>query len=147
MMELLAVEAKRAARGTVLSVGLLDLDHFKAVNDEFGHPCGDDVLRQFARTTRGMLRGTDFLARYGGEEFLIGLSQTRLAHAALVAERIRRAVEACEFPGLPPGRRVTVSIGVVEHRPPDTIEQTLARVDAALYEAKHQGRNRVVCAG
>ncbi len=146
MMELLAIEAKRAERGSPLSVCLVDLDHFKDVNDDHGHLSGDEVLKRFAGLAQATLRATDFLARYGGEEFLIGLSQTALPEAALVAERIRRAMEECAFPPLPSGRRVTVSIGVAEHHPSDTIDRTLSRVDAALYEAKHQGRNRIVCA-
>jgi diguanylate cyclase len=146
MMELLAVEAKRAARGSALTVCLLDLDHFKGVNDDHGHLAGDEVLKQFAATAQAELRATDFLARYGGEEFLIGLSQTALAQAVVVAERIRCAVEERPFSALPSERRVTVSIGIVEHCPSDSIDRTLFRVDAALYEAKRRGRNCVVSA-
>src|SRR5262245_2476013 len=81
LMELLWVEAKRAERGSPLSVCLVDLDHFKGINDDHGHLAGDEVLTQFAATAQAQLRATDFLGRYGGEEFLIGLSQTRLADA------------------------------------------------------------------
>jgi diguanylate cyclase (GGDEF)-like protein len=144
MMELLVVETKRATRGSPLSVCLVDLDHFKFINDDHGHLSGDEVLKEFAATAQAELRATDFLARYGGEEFLIGLSNTALAEAIVVAERIRRAVAQRSFSELPPGRRVTVSIGTVEHCPPEPIDRTLSRVDTALYEAKRQGRNRVV---
>lgn len=146
LMELLWVEAKRAERGSPLCVCLIDLDHFKGINDEHGHLSGDEVLTQFAATAQAQLRATDFLGRYGGEEFLIGLSQTRLADALVVGERIRRAVERRPFASLPAGKRVTVSMGMVEHRPHDPIDRTLSRVDAALYEAKHRGRNCVVSA-
>ena len=145
MMELLAVEAKRAERGSPFTVCLVDLDRFKSINDDHGHLAGDEVLKRFAVTTQAQLRATDFLARYGGEEFLIGLSQTTLGDAKIVAERIRSAVAALAFPPLPHDQRVTVSIGVVEHRSSDPIDRTLSRVDAALYEAKREGRDRVVC--
>ena len=144
MMELLAVEAKRAERGSSFTVCLIDLDRFKSINDDHGHLSGDAVLRQFAATTQAQLRATDFLARYGGEEFLIGLSQTSLDEGVVVAERIRCAVEERRFPTLPSERRVTVSIGIVTHRPSDPIDRTLSRVDTALYEAKRRGRNCVV---
>src|SRR5215470_13963709 len=129
-----------------LEVVLVDVDHFEGINDEHGHLSGDEVLTQFAATAQGQLRATDFLGRYGGEEFLIGLSRTVLAEAGVVAERIRGAVERRPFSSLPLGRRVTVSIGVVEHCPEEPIDRTLSRVDAALYEAKGRGRNCVVSA-
>jgi diguanylate cyclase (GGDEF)-like protein len=146
MMELLALEQRRAERGAPLSLCLMDLDHFKAVNDIHGHRSGDEVLKEFAGTASTRLRPTDFLARYGGEEFVIGLPQTRLVDAIVVAERIRQAVEDYAFSALPPEHHVTVSIGVAEHRGSDTIDSTLSRVDTALYEAKHLGRNRVISA-
>ena len=144
MMEWLAVEAKRAGRGSPLTVSLIDLGHFKSINDEHGHLAGDEVLKQFAATVQAQLRTTDCLARYGGEEFLIGLSQTSLTEKLIVAERIRSAVEGRPFATLPSERRVTLSIGLVAHCPPDPIDRTLFRVDAALYEAKRRGRNCVV---
>lgn len=147
MQDMLEIEAKRAQRGTPFSVLMLDLDHFKRVNDVHGHLGGDRVLREFAVRVGRFLRGTDFLARYGGEEFLVALSQTTGADAAAVAERIRQEIAAYGFPGLPDDFRITVSIGVAEHVAGEPVDQTLARSDAALYEAKHAGRNRVVCAG
>jgi diguanylate cyclase (GGDEF)-like protein len=146
MLELLDLERQRAERGSALSVCLIDIDHFKVINDSYGHLAGDEVLKQFADVVQGQLRGIDSLARYGGEEFLTLLPQTGLAGAEVVAERVRRAVEAGRFSALPVDRRVTVSIGVAEHRPPDQIDRTLARADAALYDAKRQGRNCAVCA-
>ena len=124
----------------------MDIDHFKAINDGHGHLVGDEVLKQFASVVQGQLREIDSLARYGGEEFLIVLPKTSLADAALVAERVRRAVEGGIFSALPAGQQVTVSVGVAEHSPSDDTDRTLSRVDGAMYEAKHQGRNRAVCA-
>ena len=144
IMDLLSVEVKRARRGSPLSVCLLDIDHFKGINDGHGHQAGDLVMKEFAEVTQAMLRATDFFGRYGGDEFLIGLSQTTLADAKQVAERVRRTVERRMFPSLPAGQRVTLSIGVAEYRPHESLEQLVARADAALYEAKRQGRNRVV---
>lgn len=146
LMELLWVEAKRAERGSPLAVCLVDLDHFKNINDDHGHLAGDEVLTQFTATAQAELRATDFLGRYGGEEFLIGFSQTALPEAVVAAERIREAVAKRPFSSLPLGTRVTISIGVVEHHPREPIDRTLSRVDAALYEAKHRGRNCVVSA-
>jgi len=146
MVSLLAVEAARAERGEALSLCIVDLDHFKAINDTHGHLAGDAVLRQFAATVQAQLRATDFLARYGGEEFLLALSQTGLADAARLAERVRANVAAAVFEALPAERRVTVSIGVAQLLPGELIETTLYRADAALYAAKSRGRDRVVCA-
>jgi diguanylate cyclase len=145
-LQLLEVECKRAARGDPVSVCLADLDDFKAINDRFGHLAGDQVLREFCSAVQGGLRATDALARYGGEEFLIVLSQTSIVDAATVAERIRRLIESMKPPVLPGGERITVSIGVSEHDPAEPVERTIARADAALYRAKQQGRDRVVCA-
>lgn len=145
-LELLGIECQRAARGSAVSVGMADVDEFKSINDNFGHSAGDEVLKGVAKTLRDSLRATDFVARYGGEEFLIVLSQTSIAEATLVAERLRRSVSARAMPGLAQGTRVTVSIGVTQHRPKDPAESTIVRADAALYRAKTGGRNRVVCA-
>jgi diguanylate cyclase (GGDEF)-like protein len=127
-------------------VCLADLDDFKEINDRFGHAAGDEALKAFARAVQGGLRATDALARHGGEEFLIVLSQTSAAEAATVAERIRQLVEDLRTAALPREQGITVSIGVAEHRPPEPVGRTIERADAALYRAKEQGRNRVVCA-
>lgn len=145
-LQLLDVECKRASRGDRLTICLADLDNFKAINDKLGHAAGDEVLKAFSKTVQTALRATDALARYGGEEFLIVLSQTSLAEAETVAERIRRLVAEMESTVLPKGERVTVSIGVAEHRPPDPAERTIRRADVALYQAKERGRNRIVYA-
>jgi diguanylate cyclase len=145
-LELLDVECKRAARGDRLTICLADLDHFKAINDKFGHPAGDEVLKAFSKTVQSALRATDALARYGGEEFLIVLSQTSLAESKAVADRIRQLVEGMKGAAPPKVGGVTVSIGVAEHKPPDPAERTIRRADRALYQAKEAGRNRVVYA-
>ncbi len=141
-------EVIRARRyGHCLTCLMLDLDFFKAVNDDHGHPTGDAVLRRFVQATHACLRGSDVLARYGGEEFVILVTETDLAGATVTAEKVRRRIEETEFQavnGAP--LRVTASIGVAELEPDDTPESLLARADQAMYRAKHDGRNRVVSA-
>ena len=124
-----------------LSLIMVDLDHFKSINDSFGHEAGDHVLVQFADILRQNCRQEDLPARTGGEEFLILLPMTRLEEARSQAERIRLSLgtkNASEF--IQP---FTISAGVVEWRPGESPEALLKRVDALLYEAKEQGRNRV----
>lgn len=123
--------------GTLL---LIDVDHFKRVNDRLGHAAGDDVLRQLAACLRAHLREGDLLGRWGGEEFLVGLPAVRGGEALLVAERLRRMVAEAH---LGPGDGVTVSVGVSSALAGDTLEACVSRADAALYQAKRQGRNRV----
>ena len=128
-----------------LCLFVCDLDHFKRVNDTFGHPAGDEVLRGAAAVLRREVRERiDWVARYGGEEFVIVLPNTGLAEAMLIAERMRRAIEesACEHGGRE--IRVTASFGVTQCRVNDDGESLLARADAMLYRAKAAGRNRVV---
>jgi diguanylate cyclase (GGDEF)-like protein len=115
----------------------MDLDHFKAVNDTFGHAAGDRLLARFAECARSVLRDSDRLGRLGGEEFVALLPDTDLAAARGVAERVRSAWE--REPGPP---RSTVSIGIACNTPGDTVEALLNRADAALYRAKAAGRNR-----
>lgn len=137
---------------TPLTCLMIDADHFKSVNDRFGHLAGDEVLRQLANCISGEVRGSDVSARYGGEEFVVLLPGTGIAAGFLLAERIRAAVaaEPFELPGGAPPLAVTVSIGVAEHSPAleeadlkVVSEQLLALADAALYEAKAGGRNAV----
>jgi len=133
--------------GDRCAILMLDLDHFKAVNDRYGHAVGDAVLSTFAAILRNTLRSHDLPARIGGEEFAVLLPHTDLAGALALAERIRRAVaNYCRVP-MHPELRMTVSIGVSELLPDDpTPEAALVRADAALYLAKQEGRNRVVVA-
>ena len=130
-----------------LSCLMFDLDHFKKVNDVYGHDFGDVVLRQFAEILKNSIRDTDFVFRFGGEEFLVLLPQTNLTGATQTAEKIREKTAATTFSADSVTTRVTVSIGVasvLEHHPPQShILTTFA--DQALYEAKNRGRNQVVC--
>jgi len=130
-----------------------DVDHFKRVNDEFGHVAGDRLLAKVARRLEESLRREDeigFIARYGGEEFGIILPRTSLELAARVAERIRAAIVGAAWEvGSEDGPhpvRLTISMGVAEFRPGDTPESLVQRADAALYRAKQEGRDRVVIA-
>lgn len=126
------------------SLMLLDADHFKSVNDRYGHDAGDEVLVLLARALEARVRETDTVCRWGGEEFIVLLPQTDLENAALLAESLRRSVEQIRVPHLPP---VTVSIGVAQHCASETGDSLIKRADEALYQAKAAGRNRVVAAG
>ncbi|MDO8757631.1 MAG: GGDEF domain-containing protein, partial [Elusimicrobiota bacterium] len=130
---------------TTFGLMLLDIDHFKSLNDRFGHPFGDQVLKRLGSVLNSLVYDTDFVARYGGEEFAIVLPRAEPAGALRKAEAIRAAIEAELFSVGFEELRVTVSIGV-SHFPRDasTPEELVARADAALYAAKSAGRNRVV---
>jgi diguanylate cyclase len=133
-----------AAAGEPLSLALLDIDHFKRVNDRHGHAAGDQVLVHLAQLLRENTRGGDVLARHGGEEFVVLLPGMPLPRAAEVCERLRQRVAAH---GWPLGERgITISIGLAAS-PPLALEALLARADEALYRAKRAGRNSVVVAG
>jgi len=144
-------EIERSRRfGRVLAMLMLDLDHFKSVNDRFGHQRGDEVLVEFARRVTGSVRDIDTFARYGGEEFVLILPETNLEGGLAVAEKLRRGTHRAPFCGEAEdgGIRLTVSIGVScfpEHA--TQREELLRAADEALYEAKLQGRDRVVTAG
>ncbi len=133
---------RQARTGSQLSVIMLDIDHFKRVNDEYGHGVGDEVIRAIAACCKAQLRELDLFARYGGEEFCILLPDTPLSEARLVGERLRRAVEAA--PAVINGLLITVSLGVAAPSAgPRDIESMLDVADRALYAAKRNGRNRV----
>lgn len=124
---------------TPFSVAMVDIDHFKQINDTHGHLMGDAILRQLSRYFADRLRVSDEIARWGGEEFLLLLPSASLQHAIQLAERIRNEIAALDFSGTP----VTVSIGVAEYQRGESLETLLARADRALYAAKQGGRNRV----
>ena len=133
----------RPAGAARLSLLMLDLDHFKRINDRFGHATGDAALRLFAHTVQGVLAGRGVMGRLGGEEFALALAGP-LHEALEVAERLRAAVTATLLPTDGEPYRVTVSIGVAELQAGETLTAGLARADQALYDAKGAGRNRVV---
>ena len=136
-----------ASRGKPLTVMVVDIDYFKAINDSHGHDAGDDVLRDFALRIKRSIRGIDLACRYGGEEFVLVMPETDMAVAAMVAERLRRRIAAEPF-AIQQGSRVvpvTISIGIAALRDKDdTAASVLKRADQALYRAKRDGRNRVV---
>lgn len=121
----------------------VDLDDFKEINDEHGHPVGDRVLAHFARSVDRVLRAPDTLGRLGGEEFAVLMRETPLDEALEAAERVRKRVEGSRLPGVEAGRTLTVSIGVTEIGVDDTVASITERVDELLYAAKEAGRNRV----
>lgn len=145
-MERAAAELGAAGSGS-LSLALFDVDHFKNINDCFGHVCGDSALRHITEVCRRHLRPADVFGRYGGEEFVLCLPEMDLLQAAGLAEEIRHAIET-EALLLPQGRiDITVSFGVVEAAPGYSLEELLKEADHALYASKHSGRNAVHLAG
>lgn len=149
VMERLDEELRRADRhGTPLAVMLLDLDHFKQVNDNYGHLAGDAVLAQSARVIQAAMRATDIKGRFGGEEFVTIMPQTTAVGARVFAERLRIAIGAQIHRDVAPEFRVTCSIGVSEFTSEtSTLSDLLRRADRALYKAKRLGRDRVCVAG
>jgi|AntRauTorckE6833_2_1112554.scaffolds.fasta_scaffold03414_4 diguanylate cyclase (GGDEF)-like protein/PAS domain S-box-containing protein len=143
--ELLEQEAERAKRyHTCFSLVMFDLDYFKKVNDTYGHDLGDQVLVRVAEIATERMRVNDAVCRWGGEEFMVLLPQTRLQQAGSLAEYFREKIQTEEFPQV---KTVTVSLGVVEYQPGESLDQLTQRADAALYQAKEAGRNRVVVEG
>jgi diguanylate cyclase (GGDEF)-like protein len=143
--ERLDQECERAARYRIpLSCIMLDVDDFKVVNDSWGHAAGDGVLKELCRRIYRHIRKVDLLARYGGEEFVVLLPQTGMSGAMLEAERIRKALANAPFEQLPPGMRVTASLGVALFDPKtmEGGEDLLKAADTALYRAKSLGKNR-----
>ena len=137
----LADEQARANRyGTPFSVVLIDIDHFKHVNDTFGHAVGDSVLRQFATLLRENVRAVDKVGRFGGEEFLIVLPEIGSHQAVAAVQALRRRIQAFAFDTV---ERKTASFGIAEYRPGETLEALMARADKAMYRAKASGRDRV----
>ena len=130
--------------GQKLSLLMLDIDRFKSVNDRYGHPCGDFVLKELARILKSSVREVDVVARYGGEEFAILLPEADPKAASVVAERIRKAVEAHTFTFDGVSLNITISIGVAScPKDADNVKDLVSFADRALYRAKERGRNRV----
>jgi two-component system cell cycle response regulator len=131
-----------------LTVLMVDMDHFKQINDRYGHSAGDQVLVGFARKTRSLIRASDWFARFGGEEFVIVLPETPLGIAEQVAEKVRRELEAVPLLPASAEHRVTASFGVASLTlgSEDNSDAILGRADQALYRSKQEGRNRVTIA-
>ncbi|OQA05984.1 MAG: Response regulator PleD [bacterium ADurb.Bin374] len=145
-------EVKRSRRyNSTLSLLLCDIDHFKMINDQYGHQQGDIILREVSMILRRNIRSTDIAARYGGEEFVIILPETTQSDARIVAERIRRDTAKFDFPALAPGQpplHCTISIGVAGFPlNADSKDELIQKADSSMYQAKDQGRNRVVLCG
>lgn len=133
-------------RGNSLSLAMLDLDHFKRINDGYGHLAGDKVLKIIANVLSKRLRPTDFIARFGGEEFVLLMPDSALADALAVGEVLREAIAACPFHFKGEPVTITVSMGVAQFQPGERSDLTLKRADEALYRAKAAGRNQVQAA-
>jgi diguanylate cyclase (GGDEF)-like protein len=147
IMRFLDDEAARAHRTkAACSIALIDLDWFKRINDTYGHPIGDEVLRTFAITVFANIREVDRFGRYGGEEFLLVLPDTPADVAVRLLDRLRQIIANLDWSAFSPGMRVTVSAGVAALRLNETPDALLARADSALYQAKAQGRDRIASA-
>jgi len=140
---MLQAEIKRSKRHQrPMSLAMIDIDHFKAINDRHGHAGGDSALRQFVSLVLRHVRECDVLARWGGEEFMILFVETRLDESLVASEKLRQKIEGHPFDVI---GNVTCSVGLTQLSHGDTRESLNKRVDEALYEAKRSGRNRVVC--
>jgi diguanylate cyclase len=144
IMRMLDDEIARAHRvNTPCSIALIDLDWFKRINDNYGHPTGDEVLRTFAITIFANIRNIDRFGRYGGEEFLLMLPDTSGDSAAHILDRLRAIIADLDWSAFSPGMQVTISAGVATLRPDESPDTLLARADSALYLAKARGRNHI----
>ena len=144
IMRMLDEEIARAGRsGLPCSVALIDLDWFKRINDAYGHPIGDEVLRSFAISMFANIRSVDRFGRYGGEEFLLILPELSEPAATQALERLRVIISELDWSAFSAGMKVTISAGVATLRPNEGPDTLLARADNALYAAKARGRNGV----
>ena len=144
IMRVLDEEIARADRsGSPCSIALIDLDWFKRINDAYGHPTGDEVLRTFSITMFANIRSVDRFGRYGGEEFLLVLPDMDTDGALRALDRLRTIIADLDWSAFSPGMKVTISAGVATLKPNETSDTFLARTDSALYAAKAQGRNRI----
>ena len=130
-------------RDFTFSLAMIDIDNFKSINDTYGHPIGDMVLREIAHAASRVLSNDDFICRYGGEEFAVILFKNNFAEACDLAEKMRGEIERLEFPDLG-GRRITASIGLAERCPGESIDDLKEQADILLYQAKRTGKNKVM---
>jgi diguanylate cyclase len=145
MLAQLSEHAQRFARGgTPFYIAMVDLDHFKHVNDNHGHAIGDEALRVFAHQARAVLRNTDVVGRWGGEEFLLLLPETPPGEPTIGIERLRAHLSALQVCVTVPELRIAFSAGFARYRDNEAIDQTIERADRALYTAKSAGRNRTI---
>lgn len=143
IMELLREQIKLSETGGYsFVICYLDLDHFKSINDTYGHGVGDEVIKRFADVSMKAIRSIDYAGRLGGEEFIVVLTNTKLNECLVVAERIRKNIECEQFEQMP-SRSVTVSVGVAEYRESEGLESLLNRADNNLYISKDTGRNKI----
>lgn len=144
LLEILKEQKAFCDRGNkMFSICIFDLDHFKSVNDTFGHEKGDIVLRTVAQEVHKNLRDIDHIARYGGEEFILILTNSGSREAMICAKRIRDMARELTFDKLPSDYRITISVGVTKYQPSEPIQDAINRADTALYRAKANGRDRV----
>jgi diguanylate cyclase len=147
IMKCLNEEIARAQRGNIpCSVAIIDLDYFKRINDQFGHPAGDEALRTFAISIFANIRTIDKFGRYGGEEFLLIFPDTAKEQAVRTLDRLRSIVSEMDWTAISANLNLTMSAGICSVRQADSADDVLARADIALYRAKDAGRNRVVAA-
>ena len=147
IMRMLDEEIARAGRsGAPCSIALIDLDWFKRINDAYGHPTGDEVLRTFSITMFANIRSVDRFGRYGGEEFLLVLPDMDTDNAVRALDRLRGIISDLDWSAFSPGMKVTISAGVATLRPNEPADTFLARADNALYAAKARGRDRITSA-
>lgn len=140
----LEVEIERSLRLNLPLTGIMaDIDHFKRINDNYGHQCGDAAIREIGAILKRTLRKYDYAGRYGGEEFFVIFPNTNLERALTIAERFRREIEETRFPCLRETPKLTISIGIAQFRPGEVPDDWVARADVAMYRAKQRGRNQI----
>lgn len=145
LMDVLQQQKALSNRGQYgFVICFFDLDHFKQINDQYGHGVGDIVLKHFARISQKNVREVDYVARIGGEEFVVLLADSSISQAKIVSERISDELEQFSFGDIAPALVMTTSVGITEYRTAETVEETLHRADLCLYQAKDMGRNCIV---
>jgi len=138
------IEIERSLRLRLPLTGIMiDIDHFKRVNDNYGHQCGDSVIREIGSRLTNSLRKYDYAGRYGGEEFFVLFSNTTADMAQTIAERFRREIEEIGFTCGEESFRLTVSVGIAQYIPGENPDRWISRADAAMYKAKQRGRNQI----